>query len=121
VAVVVRRLFAYGFVLSKHGHAEQAEVLWEIVADVSAAIEDLVRFVDEEEAMRPTGRSRESRHTHLALWRKRGHVRQERGRRYTYRACLLGLILPRNEGMRYSSSWNSLTVRSSCRSRTLTR
>ena len=65
-----------------------------ICGDVRAALEDFLAFVEEEEAMRLTKRTRESLREKFTLWEQRGHAWTEEGMGYHYRALVLGLILP---------------------------
>lgn len=81
------------FVLEAYGHVTEARLIHEICDDVTHALTDFLAFVDEEEAMRLTGRSRASLRKRFPLWEKRGHAWAEEGMGHHYRAIVLGLIV----------------------------
>jgi hypothetical protein len=93
VADVLEERRTDAFTFERYGYENQANIIIEIVQEVEGALTDYLRFIDEASAMELTGRSLESLRKDLAIWKKRGHVREEKGGALRYRALLLGLIL----------------------------
>lgn len=81
------------FVLEAYDHVAEARLIHEICNDITHALTDFLAFVDEEEAMRLTRRSRASLRKHFSLWEKQGHAWTEEGMGHHYRAIVLGLIV----------------------------
>lgn len=81
------------FVLEAYGHLAEARLIHEICSDIAHSLTDFLAFIDEEEAMRLTKRSRASLRKHFPLWEKQGHAWTEAEMGHHYRAIVLGLIL----------------------------
>jgi hypothetical protein len=82
------------YVLEEYGHVREARLILVICSDVRATLADFIAFVNEDEAVRLTKRSRESLREKFPLWEQQGHAWMQDGMGYHYRAIVLGLILP---------------------------
>jgi hypothetical protein len=82
------------YVLEEYGHVREARLIHVICSDVRATLADFIAFVNEDEAVRLTKRSRESLREKFPLWEQQGHAWMQDGTGYHYRAIVLGLILP---------------------------
>src|SRR4051794_29942551 len=56
------------FVLEEYGHVREARLIHVICSDIRHALDDFLDFVDEDEAMRLTKRTRESLREKFPLW-----------------------------------------------------
>lgn len=76
--------------LEAYGHVAEARLIQEICDDIAHALTDFLAFVDEEQAMRLTKRSRASLRKHFPLWEKQGHAWAENrdGPSFTAPLCL---------------------------------
>ena len=90
---ILSRYRSDAFVLEAYGHVAEARLIHEICNDVSNALTDFLGFVDEEEAMHRTKRSRASLRKHFPIWEKQGHAWTEEGMGHHYRAIVLGLMV----------------------------
>jgi hypothetical protein len=81
------------FVLEEYNHLREASLIHEICSDVRNALADFIAFVDEDEAVRLTKRTRASLRQKFTLWEQQGHAWMEESMGYHYRAIVLGLIL----------------------------
>jgi hypothetical protein len=94
VEEILRMYRSDAYVLEQYGHLREARLMHAICGDIRNALADFVAFVNEDEAMRLTKRTRESLRRKFPLWEQQGHAWMQEKMGYHYRAIVLGLILP---------------------------
>lgn len=94
VEAILQQYRSDAFVLEAYGHTSEACVIHEICSDVAHALTDFLAFIDEDEAVRLTKRSRAALRKQFPLWERQGHAWSAPGMGCHYRAIVLGLIVP---------------------------
>jgi hypothetical protein len=82
------------YVLEEYGHVRESRLIHVICSDVRSALADFIAFVNEDDAVRLTKRTRKSLREKFPLWEQQGHAWMQEGMGYHFRAIVLGLILP---------------------------
>lgn len=75
-------------VLRKRGHGRDAELIEKLCDEVSAAAEDYLRWLNEDEAMLRSGRSSAWLRGAFPEWERSGHARRD-GKRRLYRQVVV--------------------------------